>query len=499
MREKETQRCLIHSAGRQPSKTSSPRMPPTASSPRASPSSTGARTSLYTARGGARPSSPAGFAMRPPSAASCPRSATGSRSRRPTRRSIHAVLPRQTKFSRMAATDHGQTIEQVVAANVDIVFLTAGLDGDLNVRRLERYLDARLGERGRARRRPDEGRSVRGRRGGAPRRRVGRDRRAGACRQQPHRRRASRSSAPYFAPGRTVAALGSSGVGKSSLVNRLAGEELMATGDLRADGRGRHTTTNRQLLRLPDGGLFLDTPGMRELRLWGSRGGSRADLRRRRRRGRAVPLRRLLARARSRAAASGRRSTTARSHMTATRAGGSSRTSCAGSPSSRTPGSAPRRGRRSGSRLAVGGRSPGEPAPARLGLLPFGTRRQPPGLPRPADALGVGVATRASGRLPGRAARGRSSTRAAGRRAGTCRSPASGSARAGAPTSPARRSLRDGGDRSDGVLRGRRAGGHRDRRRVRAGRSNWAVDTAFSTSGCDSCGRCSNRSGSRRR
>ena len=79
--------------------------------------------------------------------------------------------------------------------------------------------------------------------------------------------------AQYFGEGRTVAALGSSGVGKSSLVNRLAGEELMATGDLRADGRGRHTTTNRQLLLLPGGGLFLDTPGMREIRLWESEEG----------------------------------------------------------------------------------------------------------------------------------------------------------------------------------------------------------------------------------
>ncbi len=77
----------------------------------------------------------------------------------------------------------------------------------------------------------------------------------------------------YFADNRTVAALGSSGVGKSSLVNRLAGEELMATGGLRSDGRGRHTTTNRQLLLLPGGGLFLDTPGMRELRLWESEEG----------------------------------------------------------------------------------------------------------------------------------------------------------------------------------------------------------------------------------
>jgi len=78
---------------------------------------------------------------------------------------------------------------------------------------------------------------------------------------------------PYFVEGRTVAALGSSGVGKSSLVNRLSGEELMAVGEVRADGRGRHTTTNRQLLLLPGGGLFLDTPGMRELRLWASEDG----------------------------------------------------------------------------------------------------------------------------------------------------------------------------------------------------------------------------------
>src|SRR6185369_17627273 len=77
----------------------------------------------------------------------------------------------------------------------------------------------------------------------------------------------------YFAPGRTIAALGSSGVGKSTLVNRLAGEELMATGELRADGRGRHTTTTRQLLLLPGGGIYLDTPGMRELRSWESEEG----------------------------------------------------------------------------------------------------------------------------------------------------------------------------------------------------------------------------------
>jgi ribosome biogenesis GTPase / thiamine phosphate phosphatase len=186
---------------------------------------------------------------------------------------VQAVLPRKTKFSRMAATDQdGRTIEQVVAANVDVVFLTAGLDGDLNVRRLERYLtlawesgaspvvvltkldlcddvEGALIEVG----------SVAF---GVPVHTVSSVTGEGV-----------EELAPYLSEGRTVAALGSSGVGKSSLLNRLAGEELMAVGDLRADGRGRHTTTNRQLLTLPGGGLFLDTPGMRELRLWESEEG----------------------------------------------------------------------------------------------------------------------------------------------------------------------------------------------------------------------------------
>jgi ribosome biogenesis GTPase / thiamine phosphate phosphatase len=182
---------------------------------------------------------------------------------------VQVVLPRRTKFSRMGANDHGQTIEQVVAANVDVVFLTAGLDGDFNVRRLERYLtlgwesgatpvvvltkldlcsdpEAALLE--------VESVAI-----GVPVHAVSNVTGEGVD-----------DLAVYLTEGRTVAALGSSGVGKSSLVNRLADEELMETGDLRADGRGRHTTTNRQLLLLPGGGLFLDTPGMRELRLWDS-------------------------------------------------------------------------------------------------------------------------------------------------------------------------------------------------------------------------------------
>jgi ribosome biogenesis GTPase len=185
---------------------------------------------------------------------------------------VQAVLPRRTKFSRLAASDHGGTVEQVVAANVDVVFLTAGLDGDFNARRLERYLtlawesgaspvvvltktdlcadvDAALLEVGSV--------AI-----GVPVHPVSNVTGEGVD-----------ALAQYFGEGRTVAALGSSGVGKSSLVNRLAGEELMATGDLRADGRGRHTTTQRQLLLLPGGGLYLDTPGMRELRLWESEEG----------------------------------------------------------------------------------------------------------------------------------------------------------------------------------------------------------------------------------
>ena len=78
----------------------------------------------------------------------------------------------------------------------------------------------------------------------------------------------------YLEPGRTVALLGSSGVGKSTIVNRLAGEELQRTQEVRTtDGRGRHTTTHRQVILLSDGGLLMDTPGMRELQLWDVDGG----------------------------------------------------------------------------------------------------------------------------------------------------------------------------------------------------------------------------------
>ncbi len=184
---------------------------------------------------------------------------------------IKAVLPRRSKFSRKVAGD--ETIEQVVAANVDTIFIVMGLDRDFNLRRAERYLITAW-----------DG-------GAAP---VMVLNKADVCPDVPAATSAIQSVAPgvpvlavstkfdpdlaaldpYLQPGRTVALLGSSGVGKSTIVNRLAGEDIQRTREVReSDQRGRHTTTHRQLIRLPGGGLLIDTPGMRELQLWDGAGG----------------------------------------------------------------------------------------------------------------------------------------------------------------------------------------------------------------------------------
>ena len=180
---------------------------------------------------------------------------------------IEAILPRRTHFSRKAAGE--LTEQQVVAANIDVVFLVMGLDRDYNPRRLERYLllagesgatPARAAQQGRPVRRPD----------GA----AGRDRRAGPerGRSTPSACATAAASTPCAAaigPGRTGALLGSSGAGKSTLINALLGQDRLATKAVRAsDSRGRHTTRHRQLVPLPGGGLLIDTPGMRELQLW---------------------------------------------------------------------------------------------------------------------------------------------------------------------------------------------------------------------------------------
>ena len=183
------------------------------------------------------------------------------------RATIHGVLERKSRFVRKVA---GSVVaEQVVAANVDVVLLVTSLDADFNPRRLERYLV--LAHESGARPvivlsktdlsdDPDAqveiARSVAG--PDVPIHTVSAPRDEGY-----------ETLRGYLEPGRTVALLGSSGVGKSTIVNRLAGEELQRTREVRTtDGRGRHTTTHRQLILLSDGGLLMDTPGMRELQLW---------------------------------------------------------------------------------------------------------------------------------------------------------------------------------------------------------------------------------------
>ncbi len=179
---------------------------------------------------------------------------------------IDGVLERRTVFIRGVAGR--QARGQVVAANVDTVFVVCGLDGDYNVRRIERYL-ARIWASGAQPviilNKADVGDDVEGR----------------ICEVE-----LSAMGVPVLATsallstgldpikarlerGTTAAFVGSSGAGKSTLVNRLLGEERMATLEVRADdSRGRHATTHRELFVLPEGGLVMDTPGMRELQLF---------------------------------------------------------------------------------------------------------------------------------------------------------------------------------------------------------------------------------------
>jgi ribosome biogenesis GTPase len=184
---------------------------------------------------------------------------------------IRAVLPRATAFSRWASGPAGGV--QVVAANIDVAFLTASLNTDLNLRRLERYMAAAYES------------------GAEP---VVLLTKADACDAVAARvaeveaiafgvpvlaisavtGEGLDALATYLPVGRTAVLLGSSGVGKSTLVNALGGQALMATQAIReGDDRGRHTTTHRELILLPSGGLILDTPGMRELGMWDAEDG----------------------------------------------------------------------------------------------------------------------------------------------------------------------------------------------------------------------------------
>jgi ribosome biogenesis GTPase len=177
---------------------------------------------------------------------------------------VHAVLPRKNRFSRKSAGDSSG--EQLIAANLDRLFIVQSLDANFNLRRLERYLSAAFAADipatillnkadlpdAQAEKRRDAARAVA----------AGADVVSLSAFDAETVRRAL---AGYLPPGATVAFVGSSGVGKSSLINALLGEERQETSAVRAsDSRGRHTTTRRDLLLAPDGYLVIDSPGMRE-------------------------------------------------------------------------------------------------------------------------------------------------------------------------------------------------------------------------------------------
>ena len=195
---------------------------------------------------------------------------------------IEGVLQRKTILARKAAGETSET--QVLAANVDTAFLATSLNRDLNPRRLERYLT--IAQAGRVQpvvlltkadlMEPTEGGDTEAESVKAPgivtASEVERVRMA--CPGVPIHVVSGVTGLgldalrPYLASGRTVALLGSSGVGKSTLINRLLGADALAVREIReGDDRGRHTTTMRQMLRLPGGALVIDTPGMRELHL----------------------------------------------------------------------------------------------------------------------------------------------------------------------------------------------------------------------------------------
>lgn len=179
---------------------------------------------------------------------------------------IQAVLPRASRFSRRAAGD--VTEEQILAANIDTVFLVAGLDGNFNPRRIERYLVVAW-ESGASPvvvlNKSDLAGNVQARIEDVASLIHGVPIHAISCRA-PETLDVLR---PYLGEGRTIALLGSSGVGKSTIVNRLIGRDVLRTRDVREwDSRGRHASTSRQLVLLEDGGVLIDTPGLRELQLW---------------------------------------------------------------------------------------------------------------------------------------------------------------------------------------------------------------------------------------
>ena len=177
---------------------------------------------------------------------------------------IHAVLKRKSAFIRKMAGTSNQ--EQIVAANIDTIFLCMSLNNDFNLRRLERYL-AIAWESGAVPviilTKSDLCDDIEDKLYSIDKIAVGVDILVTSSMNGD----GDQAVKAYMKAGKTIAFIGSSGVGKSTLINRLIGEEHFATRGLRNDDKGRHTTTRRELLLLPDGGIVIDTPGMRELGL----------------------------------------------------------------------------------------------------------------------------------------------------------------------------------------------------------------------------------------
>ncbi|KAA0547142.1 ribosome small subunit-dependent GTPase A [Bacillus sp. BGMRC 2118] len=193
---------------------------------------------------------------------------------------IHAVLPRRSCFSRKqpisggrkikkGIIDGGSTEEQVIAANIDLIFIVSGLDENFDLRRIERYITLTYNS------------------GAIP---VIILNKVDLCRDindyveqvktvaldipilpiSAERMMYMEQLEPYLSPGTTVALLGSSGVGKSTITNFLLGEEKQSVGPTsKATGKGKHTTTSAELIMTPTGYMIIDTPGLRELQLWG--------------------------------------------------------------------------------------------------------------------------------------------------------------------------------------------------------------------------------------
>lgn len=181
---------------------------------------------------------------------------------------ILAIAPRRSLLMRAAAGERYQ--RQVIAANVDVVLVLMGLDGDYNPRRIQRYLALIDGSGAtpvvvltKADRHPAAASALV---------QLGATLPAGTAALVLNAKDPASTAAlaPWLGAGVTAALVGSSGAGKSTLTNTLLGEQRQATAAIRAnDSRGRHTTTHRALLALPGGACLIDTPGMRELKLTG--------------------------------------------------------------------------------------------------------------------------------------------------------------------------------------------------------------------------------------